>query len=49
MHFYRKLPIPQEIKEQFPVSEQLVAKRESLISELGDVFCGKSDTLNISQ
>ncbi len=43
MQFYRKLPIPKEIKEQFPVSEQLSKKRESIIDELGDIFSGKSN------
>ena len=43
MQFYRKLPIPKEIKEQFPVSRELAEKRERIISELSDVFCGKSN------
>ncbi len=43
MHFYRKLPIPKEIKEQYPVSEKLRARRDACVSELKDIFEGKSD------
>ncbi len=45
MEFYRKLPIPKEIKEQFPLSEELAAKRAANVRELEDIFCGKSDKL----
>ena len=43
MHFYRKLPIPQVIKEEYPVSaemEQIKIKRDK---EIREVFEGKSD------
>ena len=43
MHFYRKLPIPMEIKEQFPASESVKMTRENCISEMKDIFSGKSD------
>ena len=43
MHFYRKLPIPQEIKEQFPITPELAARRENTVSELKRVFSGESD------
>lgn len=43
MQFFRKLPIPKEIKEQFPASEQTVATRAAAIAELKDIFSGKSD------
>ena len=43
MQFYRKLPIPREIKEQIPVSAELTKKRDELIASLSDVFSGKSD------
>ena len=43
MEFYRKLPIPKEIKEQYPVSEELKARRDACVNELKDVFSGKSD------
>ena len=45
MIFERKLPIPQEVKELYPLSyelEQLVAKRNV---ELADIFKGESDKL----
>ena len=43
MIFHRKLPIPMEIKEQFPVTEEITKIREARIRELEDVFSGKSD------
>ena len=43
MIFHRKLPIPMEIKEQFPVTEEITKTREARIRELEDVFSGKSD------
>ena len=43
MQFYRKLPIPQEIKEQCPVSPELKARRDACVDALKDVFSGKSE------
>ena len=43
MQFYRKLPIPMEIKEQFPISEAVKATRDAYVNSLNDVFAGKSD------
>ncbi len=43
MKFYRKLPIPKEIKEQFPVSEEIAALRDRKIHEMKDIFSGKDD------
>ncbi len=43
MEFYRKLPIPKEIKEQYPVSPELKARRDACVNELKDIFSGKSD------
>ena len=43
MNFHRKLPIPQEVKKEFPLTErmeQVKAKRDESIRE---VFEGKSD------
>ena len=45
MKFYRKLPIPKDIKEQFPASPEIIATREKRVSELMDIFSGKSDKL----
>ena len=43
MIFYRKLPIPKEIKEQFPVSPEITAIRDRSISEQKKIFSGESD------
>ncbi len=43
MIFKRKLPIPKEIKEQFPLTEKMIETRQNSLNELKDVFCGKSD------
>lgn len=43
MNFFRKLPIPQEIKKEFPMSEELTARRDACVQELNDIFEGKSD------
>ena len=43
MEFYRKLPIPKEIKEQYPVPQVLVEKREEMLGELKRILEGKSE------
>ena len=43
MIFYRKLPIPKEIKEQFPITPDVLRTRKKRIKELEDIFSGKSD------
>ena len=43
MEFYRKLPIPKEIKEKYPVSPELQAQRDTCVTELKNIFEGKSD------
>ena len=43
MEFIRKLPIPKEIKEQFPLSDDLKAIKEKRDAEISAVFEGKSD------
>ena len=43
MQFYRKLPIPMEIKEQYPASESVLSARDATVKSLNDVFAGKSD------
>ena len=45
MEFIRKLPIPKEIKEQFPLSDDIKAIKERRDKEIADVFEGKSDKL----
>lgn len=43
MEFYRKLPIPKEIKEEFPLSKSGEAAISKCTDEVRDVFSGKSD------
>lgn len=43
INFVRKLPIPQEIKEQFPLSDELVKLKAARDAQIADVFTGKSD------
>ena len=43
MQFYRKLPIPKEIKEEYPVSAELTALRDNCIAEQKKIFSGESD------
>ena len=43
MKFYRKLPIPKEIKEQFPASEEIIQTRNARVKELKDIISGADD------
>jgi len=43
MEFYRKLPIPKDIKAQFPLTPELEAVRATQIEALSKVFTGESD------
>ena len=45
MIFHRKLPIPLNIKEEFPATEEITKIREERLSELSDIFTGKSERL----
>ena len=45
MEFLRKLPTPQELKDQFPVSDTVKAVKEKRDAEIRDIFEGKSDKL----
>ncbi len=45
MEFYRKLPIPKEIKEQFPISAESQKALAARVDELRSVFAGESDKL----
>jgi len=45
MTFYRKLPVPKEIKEQFPASKEITEIREIRLQEMKDIFSGRSDRL----
>ncbi|MBR1812099.1 MAG: 3-deoxy-7-phosphoheptulonate synthase [Clostridia bacterium] len=45
MNFLRKLPIPMEIKKEFPLTEKAAKIKAQRDSEIADVFSGKSDKL----
>lgn len=45
MDFVRKLPIPKEIKEQYPIPENVMKIKMQRDAEITDVFTGKSDKL----
>ena len=45
MNFKRKLPIPKEIKEQYPLTAELSRVKASRDREIADVFTGKSDKM----
>ena len=40
--FFRKLPTPKELKEQFPLGEKLEAIKRQRDKEMMDLFTGKS-------
>ncbi len=43
MHFYRKLPIPQVVKEEYPVSAEMEQIKNKRDNEIKAVFEGKSN------
>ena len=43
MNFHRKLPIPQEVKKEFPLTEQMVQVKEERDAQIKAVFDGSSD------
>ena len=45
MNFLRKLPIPKDIKEQFPMDEKLVKIKEEKDKEIRDIFTGNGNRL----
>ena len=45
MNFIRKLPIPQETKEKYPVPLAATEKKEARDIEISKVFRGESDKL----
>lgn len=45
MHFKRKLPVPKEIKEQYPLTETLSRVKQARDLLIADVFTGKSDKM----
>lgn len=45
MEFVRKLPIPLEMKEKYPLTEQAIAAKEKRDAEVKEIFEGKSDKM----
>ena len=45
MNFKRKLPVPKEIKEQYPLTDALAKVKQARDEQIADVFTGKSDKL----
>ena len=43
MEFVRKLPLPIEIREQYPLSAECVEKKKLFDAEVAKVFTGESD------
>ncbi len=43
MEFVKKLPTPQEIKEEYPISDRIKKIKEERDQEIMDIFAGKSD------
>jgi len=43
MEFFRKLPIPKDIKELFPITKDVELTRDKTVKELNSVFEGKSE------
>ena len=42
MYFHQKLPIPKDIKEQYPLKEEVVSKKAKRDEEIRKVFSGES-------
>ncbi|MGN0485334.1 MAG: 3-deoxy-7-phosphoheptulonate synthase [Lachnospiraceae bacterium] len=45
MEFLRQLPTPQQLKEEFPVSEKIAAVKKDRDAQIRDIITGKSDRL----
>ena len=43
MNFQRKLPIPKDVKAEYPLTEKMIAEKAARDKEIADVFEGKSD------
>ena len=43
MDFKRKLPIPKEVKEQYPLSKEIIAIKEQRDAEIKKIFTGEED------
>ena len=45
MNFKKKLPVPMEVKEMYPLSLELAEKKAARDKAIKDVFAGKSDKM----
>lgn len=45
MKFYRKLPIPLEVKRRFPITEQMQSVKQSRDRQIADIFGGRDSRL----
>ena len=45
MNFKRKLPVPRDIKEQYPLTQALADMKAGRDAEITDIFTGKSDKM----
>ena len=43
MNFHRKLPIPQQVKEEYPLTERMVQVKAERDESIRAVFDGRSD------
>ena len=43
MKFYRKLPIPQDVKAEYPVTPAMMAQKQQRDEIIKNIFCGKDD------
>ena len=43
MNFHRKLPVPKEVKNEFPLTEQMIQTKAIRDQKIAEVFEGKSD------
>ena len=43
MHFYRKLPIPKVIKEDYPITSEMVQIKDARAQTIREIFEGKND------
>ncbi len=43
MEFFRKLPVPMDIKEQYPVTKEMKQIRDAQLNDLKNIFSGRDD------
>ena len=45
MNFHRKLPIPKDVKAEYPLKPEYVAKKKERDAEIANIFTGKDDRI----